>query len=240
MARILIIEDDPAIGLGIQTALRTAEHDSTLVADGREGYAMARAGSFDLLLLDLMLPSMSGEDICRELRAHKHALPILMLTSKHLEADRIQGLDLGADDYLTKPFSIQELLARIRALLRRTQQHAQENGSIRIGALDIDRSRQLVQRDGIRIELTAREYRILSYFIDHADMVVTRQMLLDEVWGYDAYPTTRTVDNYILSLRKKIERDPSHPVHILTVHTEGYRFAVKDAATDIAAVPQDA
>jgi DNA-binding response OmpR family regulator len=240
MARILIIEDDPAIGLGIQTALRAAEHDSTLVADGREGYTLARAGAFDMLLLDLMLPSMSGEDICREVRAHKHTLPILMLTSKHLEADRVHGLDLGADDYLTKPFSIQELLARIRALLRRTRQHVDENGSIRVGELEIDRVKQFVQRDGTRIDLTAREYRILSYFLDHADMVVSRQMLLDEVWGYDAYPTTRTVDNYILSLRKKIERDPAHPVYIQTVHTEGYRFAMSSADPDIAAVPRDA
>ena len=226
MARILIIEDDPAIGLGIQTSLHTEGYDTTLVADGRDGYTTARAGTYDLLLLDLMLPSMSGEDICRGLREHRHTLPILMLTSKHLEADRVQGLDLGADDYLTKPFNIQELHARIRALLRRTRPQVQEDGPVTVGDLVIDRIRNVVQRDGAQLDLTAREFRILTYFLDHAGEVVTRQMLLDEVWGYDSYPTTRTVDNYILSLRKKIEHDPAHPVHIVTVHTAGYRFTL--------------
>ncbi len=224
MSRILIIEDDPAIGLGIETALRAAGHEPRVSRDGREGYTTARAGAFDLLLLDLMLPSMSGEDICRSLREHRHTLPILMLTSKHLESDRVLGLDLGADDYLTKPFSIHELLARIRALLRRAQMQTFGDGILTIGALEIDRTRQVVRRDGIPAALTAREFRILLYFLDHPGEVVTRQMLLDEVWGYDSYPTTRTVDNYILSLRKKIEPDHAHPEYIMTVHTAGYRF----------------
>lgn len=240
MTRILIIEDDPAIGLGIEATLREQEFQPVVITDGREGYQAARSGAYDLLVLDLMLPSMTGQEICRELRQHKSVMPILMLTSRSMESDRVEGLEMGADDYLTKPFSIRELVARIRALLRRAAPPAPEADALILGDLQIDLRRKSAQRNGEHVEFTAREYRILKYFHDHADEVVTRQMLLDEVWGYDNYPTTRTVDNFILSLRKKIEPDPAHPAHIRTVHTVGYRFVPTRGGDDPAPPPPSA
>ncbi len=225
MKRILIIEDDPAIILGLQDAL-TAEHYEVITAgDGETGLRAAQEQSVDLLILDLMLPGMNGEQICRELRSSGFTAPILILSSKNQELDKVLLLEMGADDYVTKPFGVRELIARIHALLRRSSTIREPQELIRFPHCVVDlKKHELQLPDGGKKELAAREVEILRYFSAHEGEVVSRSTLLDEVWGYDAYPTTRTVDNYILSLRKKIEPDPAHPQHILTVHTVGYKF----------------
>ena len=226
MKTILIVEDDPAILKGLRESLE-ADHYQVLTAmDGGEGYRMAIEQTPDLILLDLMLPTMNGQDICKSLREEKVLVPILMLTSKKEEVDKILGLELGADDYITKPFSIRELQARIRAHLRRSDQSGQKPScdTYAFANVQIDFKKQKASRDGHSIKLSAKEYEILQFFIQHEDEVITRDMLLDQVWGYDAYPTTRTVDNYILNLRKKIEDDPGNPKHLLTMHKAGYKF----------------
>jgi DNA-binding response OmpR family regulator len=224
MKRILIIEDDPAIVKGLQDSLEE-EHYTTLTAmDGAAGLQMAIEEKPDLILLDLMLPTMNGQEICTKLREQKITVPILMLTSKKEETDKIVGLELGADDYITKPFSIRELHARIKAHLRRGEIMYKEVSTFSFGDIEIDFKKQKATKNGQPIQFSTKEYEILNFFIQHNDEVVSRDMLLDEVWGYDVFPTTRTVDNYILNLRKKIENNPSEPKHLLTVHKSGYRF----------------
>lgn len=223
MKTVLIIEDDPAILAGLETGLRLEHYAVTTESDGARGLERARKLNPDIIILDLMLPSMNGEEICRVLREGGSSIPILMLTAKGSETDTVLGLELGADDYMTKPFSLRELQARIKALLRRAP-GLREPEEYAVGDLWVNlRTREVRLREQT-IELTAREFDILRYFILHANEVVTRDMLLDEVWGYDQYPTTRTVDNYILALRKKIETTPAAPRYIVTVHTAGYRF----------------
>jgi DNA-binding response OmpR family regulator len=171
-----------------------------------------------------MLPKKNGQDVCKQLRAEGVNTPILMLTSKSDEMDKVLGLELGADDYMTKPFSIRELHARIKALLRRHGEGKKDIDTIAFGNVDIDFKKQEANRKKQPLKLSAKEFEILKYFILHEGEVITRDMLLDEVWGYETFPTTRTVDNYILTIRKKIEDDPSEPKHLLTVHTAGYKF----------------
>jgi DNA-binding response OmpR family regulator len=224
MKTILVIEDDPSISHGLQEAL-TAEHFSVRVANtGARGLAALKREPVDLVILDLRLPDMKGEDICRTVRAEGSAVLILMLTAKKAEADKVLGLEIGADDYMTKPFSVRELTARIRALLRRQGDLAKGTEEVTFGSVYIDFKKQIVTKNKKEVRCTVREFEVLKFLADHEDEVVTRDMLLNEVWGYDQFPTTRTVDNYILSLRKKIEDHPDHPEHILTVHTAGYRF----------------
>lgn len=223
MNTVLIIEDDPAILTGLETSFKSEHFEVLTETDGEEGYQRARKLRPDLIILDLMLPSKNGEAICRELRQDGINTPILMLTSKSAEMDKVLGLELGADDYMTKPFSLRELHARVKALLRRSNE-IREPEEITIGKLWINLKTCEVARDGNALDLSAREFEVLKFFITHRNEVVTRDMLLDEVWGYDHYPTTRTVDNYILSLRKKIEESPADPQHLLTVHTAGYKF----------------
>jgi DNA-binding response OmpR family regulator len=224
MKRILIIEDDPAILLGLKTSLEEEHYDVVTAEDGEIGYQTAKSGSFDLLLLDLMLPSKNGKEICADLRRENVPLPIIMLTSKSEEADKVLGLELGADDYVTKPFSLRELNARIRALLRRSEKAAVIADMFVFGDIEIDFKKLEARKNGAPLTLSVKEFEILKYFIGHEGEVVTRNMLLDDVWGYDNYPTTRTVDNYILSIRKQIETNPSKPAHLLTIHTAGYKF----------------
>ncbi len=229
MKRILIVEDDPAIVLGLRDMLE-AEHFEVLTAEhGETGLDMAREHKIDLLILDLMLPGKNGEEICRELRSSGFLQPILVLSSKSQELDKVLLLEMGADDYMTKPFGVRELLARIHALLRRASPQPAHDADIIVFehcTADL-KKHQLSWPDGSVSELSAKEVRILGYFREHEGEVVSRDALLDAVWGYDSYPSTRTVDNYILSLRKKIEPDPSHPKHIVTVHTVGYKFFSK-------------
>jgi DNA-binding response OmpR family regulator len=224
MKRILIIEDDPAISKGLQESLENEHYQVLSADDGKDGYDMALKEKPDLILLDLMLPTMNGQDICRKLREDGMTMPILMLTSKREETDKVLGLELGADDYITKPCSLPELHARIKANLRRTEIIKKEVSTFAFADLEIDFKRQKAFKSSKPLQLSTKEYEILYFFVQHDDEVVSRDMLLDEVWGYDVYPTTRTVDNYILNLRKKIEVDPANPKHILTVHKSGYRF----------------
>jgi DNA-binding response OmpR family regulator len=224
MKRILIIEDDPAIARGLQAALVEEHYEVLHAADGQLGEQKARTEKIDLVILDLMLPAKNGIDVCRDLRKDGIAIPILMLTSKKGETDKVLGLEIGADDYVTKPFSIQELKARIKALLRRPAETLKEIETIAFGNIEIEFRKHEARKGKREVLLSSRELAVLKYLAQHEGEVVTREMLLDGVWGYETFPTTRTVDNYILSLRKKLEDDPASPKHIITVHTSGYKF----------------
>jgi DNA-binding response OmpR family regulator len=224
MKTILIIEDDAPVARGIAEAL-TAEHfDVVTAGTGERGLLMARRESVQLIILDLMLPDINGEDVCRQIRQAGMATPIMMLTSKREEMDKVMGLELGADDYMTKPFSLRELMARVRALLRRQAPLRKGIDASAFGDVEVDFEKQEVRKRGREVRLSAREINVLRYLIEHERTVVTREMLLNEVWGYEQFPTTRTVDNYVLSLRKKLEDDPAHPRHIITIPTAGYKF----------------
>ncbi len=224
MPRILIVDDEPAMVRGLEDNLRFEGYQTLSACDGRRGLQLAVSEAPDLILLDIMMPGMSGWDVCRELRHKELDIPVIMLTARGEEVDRVLGLELGADDYVTKPFGLRELLARIRAVLRRPgpRQKFEEFafGDVRIRL----RGRQ-VFKAGAEVRLTRKEFDLLRYLVEHQGEVITRDRLLDEVWGYDRYPTTRTVDTHILRLRQKFERDPEHPQYILTVHGQGYRFA---------------
>ena len=223
--RILVIEDDRAILDGLRTALSAEGYEVECAQDGSTGLARARATAPALLILDVMLPGMSGFEVAKRLRDEGYATPILLLTARGEEDDRVLGLELGADDYVTKPFSLRELLARVRSMLRRTRPApAKRTQLFEFGDVSVDFKRQAVKKAGRPVELSAREYRILAYFIDHAGEMLSREQLLREIWGYDAFPTTRTVDNHILRLRKKIEDEPESPRHILTQRGAGYLF----------------
>jgi DNA-binding response OmpR family regulator len=224
MRRLLLIEDDPATSLSLAESFRSSHFDVVTAASGERGYALAKRTNVDLIILDLMLPGKTGEEICRDLRAGGVGTPILMLTGKSGEADAVVGLELGADDYVTKPFSIRELHARVRAILRRNVDRGQQSEEYVFGDVRLDLRRMSATKKRRALALTVREFEVLRFMIRREGEVITRDMLLDSVWGYDSIPTTRTVDNYILSIRKKIETDPSSPVHLLTVHTKGYRF----------------
>ncbi len=224
MKKILIIDDDATLIQGLEEALKPEHFEVLSARTGEKGSSMARRENIDLLILDLKLPDKNGEDICRELRSDGIGTPILMLTSKKMEMDKVMGLEIGADDYVTKPFSTRELIARIKALLRRTSDLKKDIDEYAFGDVHIDFKKQETIRKGKRVLLSVREYEVLKYFAQNEGAVVTRDDLLNKVWGYEAFPTTRTVDNYILSIRKKLEDDPSHPRHILTVHTAGYKF----------------
>ncbi len=224
MKRILIVEDDAAILKGLEASLEEAHYEVLTATDGEKGYQMAKRENIDLIILDLMLPRKNGEEICRDLRKDGVNIPILMLTSKKQEMDKVLGLELGADDYVTKPFSIRELHARIKALLRRKAEILKEIDEYSFGDFHVDFKKQEATKKKKPLKLSSMEFKILKYFVQHESEVVTREMLLDNVWGYETFPTTRTVDNYILTLRKKIEDNPSKPKHLLTIHTAGYKF----------------
>jgi DNA-binding response OmpR family regulator len=224
MKKILIIEDDPAIRTGLNETF-TAEGYSVIEADtGTKGFEIASKDNFDLIILDLILPGKDGIEICKDLRSDGVKTPIIMVTSRKEEIDKILGLEIGADDYVTKPFSIRELIARVKALIRRSTYEPGDIEQVAFANLKIDFKKQEMFKGLNSVKLSSTEYRILHYFIDHEGQVISRDKFLDEVWGYDSYPTTRTVDNYILSLRKKIEDDPANPKHLLTVHKVGYKF----------------
>jgi len=224
MKRILIIEDDPAISKGLTDALHEAHYEVITEEDGEKGFNFAQNENIALIILDLMLPSKNGIEICTELRKKGINTPIMMLTSKKEEMDKVLGLEVGADDYLTKPFSIRELLARIKALLRRKQEITKNIEEFSFDSIHIDFKKQTALKKNKPIELSTTEFKILKYFIEHEDEVVTRDNLLDKVWGYDVFPTSRTVDNYVLSIRKQIEDNPSEPKHLITVPKAGYKF----------------
>ncbi len=225
-SRILVVEDEPAILRGLQDNLRLESFEVLTASDGETGYRHAIDSKPDLIILDLMLPKMSGYEICRKLRGAGVNTPILILTARGEETDRVLGLDLGADDYVTKPFSIRELLARVRALLRRAQPStaAEPMQHLRFGGTVLDFQKYEALKDGQPVDLTRKEFGIVRFLASRPGIVVSRDELLNEVWGYDAYPTTRTVDNHIASLRAKLEPDVANPKHFLTVHGVGYKF----------------
>ena len=224
MKRILIVEDDPAISRGLTDALREEHYEVVTEEDGEKGYKFAQNENIALIILDLMLPSKNGIEICTDLRKKGINTPILMLTSKKEEMDKVLGLEIGADDYVTKPFSVRELMARIKALLRRKQEIVKDIEEYAFGAVQIDFKKQVASKNNKPIDLSTTEFKILKYFIEHEGEVVTRDNLLDKVWGFDVFPTSRTVDNYILSIRKQIEENPSEPKHLITVQKAGYKF----------------
>jgi two-component system response regulator VicR len=224
MKRILIVEDDAAILRGLTDNLKAEHFDVVSAMDGQEGFELAKKRKCDLIILDVMLPSMSGFDICKQLRTESVQTPILMLTGKGEEMDKVLGLELGADDYVTKPFSIKELLARVRSILRRQSEIRTEITETTFGEVYVDFKKQEATRGKKKLDMSAKEFQLLKYFVEREGEVISRNQLLDDVWGYDAMPTTRTVDNYVLSLRKNIETNPSKPKHLLTVHTAGYKF----------------
>jgi DNA-binding response OmpR family regulator len=225
--KILIIEDEEDLVKGLKLNLQGEGYEVEWAFDGREGLLQAQEAAPDLIILDIMLPKMNGLEVCRELRQKNIGIPIIMLTAKGEEIDKVVGLEVGADDYLTKPFSIRELLARIKALLRRANREEKSVPKVyRFGDVEIDFATFKIRRKGEEFELTSLEVEILKHLISHQGKVVTREALLDKVWGYDKFPTTRTIDNHILKLRKKIEDDPSHPRHIFSVYGEGYRFTI--------------
>jgi len=224
MNKILIIEDDPAVSKGLQISLKKDMYESMVESDGEKGYHTALKIKPELILLDIMLPNKNGFDICKDLRLNGHNYPIIMLSAKAEESDKVIGLELGADDYVTKPFSVKELMARIRAILRRRTVVAHEFDKYEFGDVVIDFAKLEAKKGDKKIYLSLKEYEILKYFINKEGSIVSRNDLLDEVWGYENFPTTRTVDNYILMIRKRIETNPSRPEHLLTYHSAGYKF----------------
>jgi two-component system alkaline phosphatase synthesis response regulator PhoP len=224
MKRILVIEDEPQMSLGLRDNLELEGYEVQTAADGEEGLSKAASFGPDLVILDITLPRKNGFDVCRELRASANPTPVVMLTARSQETDKVLGLELGADDYVTKPFSITELLARVRAVLRRSASRPTLPEQCRIGDVEIDFRTHQARRGSTRVEFTAREFDLLRYFVIHTGQVVTRDQILNQVWGYEEFPTTRTVDNFVAKLRQKLESSPHDPEHILTVHGAGYKF----------------
>lgn len=225
MAVILIIEDEPEMAQGLADNLRFEGYQVLLANDGESGLLSAAEHHPQLIILDLMLPHKSGFDVLKELRAKNVVAPIILLTARSQEIDKVLGLELGADDYITKPFSVRELLARIKAVLRRVREtNEMEQKFSEIGKIKVDLDHYLAFENDREVFLTHKEFELLKYFIQHSGKVVSRDDLLNHVWGYDIFPNSRTVDNHIVKLRKKIEHDPNHPKHILTVHGIGYKF----------------
>jgi len=224
LAKVLIIEDEPNMVLGLKDSCEYEGYEVAVARNGKEGLEKATTEKPDIILLDVMLPLMSGIDVCRTLRTRGIETPILMLTARSQEIDKVIGLEVGADDYVTKPFSIKELLARIRAHLRRASKQVVDIESFTFGDVELNFKKYAALKSGQALELSAREFEILRYLIRRRGEIVTRDQLLDEVWGYRSTPVTRTVDNHIARLRQKIEQDPSEPRHIITVHRLGYRF----------------
>ena len=233
--RILVAEDDANIRTGLLDALESEGYKPVPASDGKQALALYDSQTFDLVLLDIMMPERSGYDVCKVIRSRDEALPIIMLTAKGEEIDKVVGLQLGADDYITKPFGVHELLARVAAVLRRSQPKRevvvkaspQAPVRFRFGTAEIDTRRFRATRGNKRFDLTAREVALLHYFQARPDEVLSRDELLNAVWGIEYYGTTRTLDQHIAQLRKKVESDPTRALHIVTVHGVGYRYCPK-------------
>jgi two-component system alkaline phosphatase synthesis response regulator PhoP len=224
MAKILIIEDDASILLPLEDNLKLEGYEVASATDGSQGLAMAREGHYDLIILDIMLPKLNGLEVCRQLRQDKNTTPILMLTAKSQEVDKVLGLELGADDYVTKPFSPRELLARLKAILRRTHQIQQGIDFYRFGDVEVDFKKYEAKKDGETLDLTALEFALLHLLIANNGQVVHRDRILDEVWGEGVYIEPRTIDKHMSLLRKKVEDDPQNPRFIVGVRSVGYKF----------------
>jgi len=222
MKRILVVEDDPGIAFGLRVDLKTEGYDVELESDGESALQRAAKETFDLILLDVMLPGKDGFEVCRELRRGGSKTPIILLTAKAQEAEKVMGLELGADDYVTKPFSPRELRARVKAALRRTGED--ESPIYQFGGSEVDFARCELRRAGKPVELTALEFKLLAAFVRNRGRVLSREQLLDLVWGHGTFVTDRVVDNHVVTLRKKVEPEPSEPRYIVSVRGLGYRF----------------
>jgi two-component system alkaline phosphatase synthesis response regulator PhoP len=224
MTKILIVEDEPNMVSGLRDNFEYEGYEVISAGDGVEGLSRALADSPDLVVLDVMMPRMSGLDVCKQLKAKRPSLPVIMLTARGQEVDKVVGLELGADDYVTKPFSIRELIARVKAVLRRAQALPKEQDRYSFGDVEVNLRSYQVVRHGKPVEFSGKEFELLKYFLCHPGETLSRDRLLDEVWGYDKFPTTRTVDAHIVHLRQKLEPVPDEPRFFLTVHGVGYKF----------------
>jgi len=224
MAKILIVEDEPAMVAGLRDNFEFEGYQVITAPDGVAGLERALAEQPDLVILDVMMPRLSGLDVCKQLKARRPALPIIMLTARGQEVDKVVGLELGADDYVTKPFSIRELLARVKAVMRRAHGGAKANDQFAFGEVEVNLRSCQVSRKGKSVDFSSKEFELLKYFLNHPGETLSRDQLLEEVWGYDHFPTTRTVDAHIVRLRQKVEPKPEEPRFILTVHGTGYKF----------------
>jgi DNA-binding response OmpR family regulator len=222
--RILIVEDEPAMVAGLRDNFEYEGYDVISAADGAAGLERALADDPDLVVLDVMMPRMSGLDVCKQLKTKRPSLPIIMLTARGQEIDKVVGLELGADDYVTKPFSIRELMARVKAVLRRVSPQAPAGEVYRFSDVEVNIRSNEVRRAGKLVDLSAKEFALLAYFVSNPAETLSRDRLLDSVWGYENYPNTRTVDTHIVHLRQKLEPNPEEPRFILTVHGSGYKF----------------
>jgi DNA-binding response OmpR family regulator len=223
-AKILVVEDEPAMVAGLRDNFEFEGYEVITAQDGMEGLERALDESPDLVVLDVMMPRMSGLEVCKQLRAKRASLPIIMLTARGQEIDKVVGLELGADDYVTKPFSIRELLARVKSVLRRSAVLPKDKEQHAFADVEVDLRRCRVLRSGKALEFSAKEFDLLKYFITHSGETLSRDRLLEDVWGYENYPSTRTVDTHLVRLRQKLEPDPEQPQYFLTVHGTGYRF----------------
>jgi len=223
--KVLIVEDDPGISLSLKDEFESLGYTVMKANNGQKGLTIARQKKPDLIILDLMLPVINGYDVCRELRNEGNRTPIIMLTAKNKEIDKVLGLELGADDYVTKPFSIRELMARVRAVLRRTGERVDDIVSYRFGQIELDFKKYEATKKGKKLDLTPLQFQILKLLIRNKGEVLSRDELLDEVWGRDnLWISHRTIDSHIANIRKKIENDPSHPAHIRSIRGVGYKF----------------
>jgi DNA-binding response OmpR family regulator len=224
MAKILIVEDEPDMVAGLRDNFEFEGHQVISAPDGVAGLERALSESPDLVILDVMMPRMSGLDVCKQLKAKKPAIPIIMLTARGQEVDKVVGLELGADDYVTKPFSIRELLARVKAVLRRAGTAPKVSEKYAFGEVEVNLRSCQVSRKGKAMDFSSKEFELLKFFLHHPGETLSRDRLLEEVWGYEHFPTTRTVDAHIVRLRQKVEPKPEEPRFILTVHGTGYKF----------------
>ena len=224
MTKILIVEDEPNMVAGLRDNFEYEGYEVITAPDGVAGLERAIAEKPDLVILDVMMPRMSGLDVCKQLKAKRPSVPIIMLTARGQEVDKVVGLELGADDYVTKPFSIRELLARVKAVLRRAKTVPKDQERYSFGEVEVNLKSCQVSRSGRELDFSSKEFELLKYFLCHPGETLSRDRLLEDVWGYDRFPTTRTVDAHIVRLRQKVEPKPEEPRFILTVHGTGYKF----------------
>ena len=224
MAKILIVEDEPNMVAGLRDNFEFEGYQVITAGDGIAGLERALSESPDIVILDVMMPRMSGLDVCKQLKSKRPSTPIIMLTARGQEVDKVVGLELGADDYVTKPFSIRELLARVKAVLRRSKSSRKEDEKYAFGEIEVDLRGCRVLRKGENLDFSSKEFELLKYFLSHPGETLSRDQLLEQDWGYDRFPTTRTVDAHIVRLRQKVEPKPDQPRFILTVHGTGYKF----------------
>lgn len=226
MKKILIVEDEPAMRLGLKDNLEFEGYEVELAEDGEEGLSKIMNNNFDLIILDVMMPKLSGFDVCKKMRADGNETPIIVLSAKGEELDKVLGLEFGADDYVTKPFSLRELLARVKAILRRNNLHSQVTETIKIGKLSFDFNSFSVFENQTPINMSYKEFEVIHHLWNNKNKTVSRDQLLTNIWGSDVFTTSRTIDNFILKLRNKIEKDPNKPQLIITIHGIGYKLIV--------------